>query len=87
MALSCHVLYITQINNTNRLSWHEEKAMFQYYNIGLQRFKTAGIKNFTSDFGLRFRRFINRPFRAVLNIATPGKIIIESYPKLEKGEA
>lgn len=61
--------------------------MFHYYNIGLQRFKTSDIKNFTSDFGLRFRRLINRPFRAVLNIATPGKIIVESYPKLKKGEA
>ena len=61
--------------------------MFHYKNLGLQRFKTADIENFTSDFGLRLRRAINRPFRALLNIATPGKIIVESYPKLEKGEA
>lgn len=60
--------------------------MFHYKNIGLQRFKTADIENFTSDFGLRVRRAINRPFRAALNITTPGKIIVESYPTLEKGE-
>ena len=55
-------------------------------NIGLIRYKKADINNFTSATGLKFRQLINKPLRFILKLATNGKIIVESYPKLEKGK-
>ena len=53
-------------------------------NIGLIRYKKADINNFTSTTGLKIRRLINKPLRFFLKLATNGKIIVETYPKLEK---
>lgn len=61
--------------------------IIRYKNIGLQRFKDSNIDSFTSDTGIKIRRQINRSLRFALKIATPGKIIIEDYPELTKGEA
>ncbi len=57
-----------------------------YRNIGLYRFKTSTTENFTSDIGIKLRRIINRPLRAVLKWATNGNVIVESYSELEKGK-
>ncbi len=53
-------------------------------NIGLIKLEHANIENFTTDTGIKFRRFINKPVRSLLKIATKGKIIIEEYPNLEE---
>ena len=55
-------------------------------NIGLDRIMHFGVDNFTSDFGLKFRRFINPVFRRLLRLGTSRKIIIEQYPKINKGQ-
>lgn len=57
----------------------------KYINKPWQRFKLKNVDNFTSDAGIKIRRIINRPLRLVLRLATHGKIIVETYPKLEKG--
>lgn len=54
-------------------------------NIGLGKIKRANIYNFTTKTGLKLRRVINKPLRAIFKLATKRKIIIESYPILEKG--
>lgn len=56
-------------------------------NIGLGRVKTSNVENFTTDFGIRFRKIINKPLKKILNIATKRDVIIESYPKLEKDKS
>lgn len=45
------------------------------------------VDNFTTNFGLKTRRFINPVFRRVLRLGTTRKIVVEQYPKLKKGEA
>lgn len=55
-------------------------------NLGIQYVKTADVNHFTSDFGIAFRQQINRPLRAILRIATKRKIVVESYPQLEKNK-
>lgn len=45
------------------------------------------VDNFTTNFGLKIRRFINPVFRRVLRLGTTRKIVVEQYPKLKKGEA
>ncbi len=54
-------------------------------NIGIQWVRTANTDTFTSNIGIRLRRIINRPLRAILRLATKRKIVIEEYPVLEKG--
>ncbi len=53
-------------------------------NIGIQWVKTADCKNFTSDFGIKLRRLLSRPFRWVMRVATGKKIVVGSFPKLKK---
>lgn len=53
-------------------------------NIGLSKIKTSNVDTFTTDFGIKFRRAINKPLRKVLNAATKRDIIVEAYPNLEK---
>lgn len=57
----------------------------KYINKPLQKFKFKNVDNFTTDAGIKIRRIINRPLRLVLRLATHGEIIVETYPKLEKG--
>ena len=54
-------------------------------NYGLMRFKTSTAKSFTSDFGIRIRRYINPVLRPILRAATKGRIHIDRYPDLPKG--
>ena len=54
-------------------------------NYGLGWIKTSNIDNFTSKTGIKLRRAIHKPLQIVLKLATKRKIIIENYPKLEKG--
>lgn len=54
-------------------------------NYALLRFKTATVDNFTSNFGIRARRFINPVLRPILKLATKGRIHIDRYPSLTKG--
>lgn len=51
-------------------------------NYGIRRFQHANADNFTSDFGMNFRKKINPILRKVLKIATKGELIIVNYPKL-----
>lgn len=53
-------------------------------NIGLGKLKVANVDNFTSIRGMKLRRIIHKPLKVILNLATKRKIIVESYPKLEK---
>ncbi len=53
-------------------------------NIGIQWIKTADSKTFTSGFGIKLRRSLSLPFRWVMRVTTGKKIVVESYPKLEK---
>lgn len=55
-------------------------------NIGLIKYKNADINNFTSDLGIKIRRMINKPLRVLLRLGTGKKIVVESYPSLEKGK-
>lgn len=52
----------------------------------LTRVYNKTVDNFTTDFGIKFRRVIGKPFRFVLRKATKRNIIIDSYPKLKKDE-
>lgn len=56
-------------------------------NIGLVKLKDATVETFTTNTGLKIRKYINRPLRYILEKSTKGKIVLESYPKLEKDEA
>lgn len=51
---------------------------------GLQRFETATVDMFTSDFGLKLRKSINVVWRRILKLGIKRKVFIESYPKLER---
>ena len=53
-------------------------------NIGLYRYETKGVDDFTSDTGIKIRRAVNKPIRKLLEIGTKGNIIVEKYPELEK---
>lgn len=55
-------------------------------NVGLIHLKYANVDNFTTETGLKLRRVINKPVRAILKMATNGNIIIEKYPKLDKNK-
>lgn len=56
-------------------------------NIGLVKLKYATVETFTTNTGLKIRKFINKPLRYILEKSTKGKIVLESYPNLEKDEA
>ena len=56
------------------------------YNIGLKSLETKTADNFATVHGLKIRKVINKPLRFVLEKATKGKITVESYPNLKKGE-
>lgn len=56
-------------------------------NIGLVKLKDANVETFTTNTGLKIRKCINRPLRYILEKSTKGKIVVESYPDLEKDEA
>lgn len=55
-------------------------------NYGLLHLINSDIHNFTTDFGIRFRKIIHTPGRAIYNFFTKTKIIVEHYPKLEKNK-
>lgn len=54
-------------------------------NWGLIGLKDKGVDDFTTDAGIRIRRFINPLLRKVLALATKRKIVVWRYPKLQKG--
>lgn len=56
-------------------------------NYGILKFRYADIDNFTSEFGMNFRKKINPLFRNLLKIINPEEIIIDNYPILNKEEA
>ena len=56
-------------------------------NIGLIKLKKATVKTFTTNNGLKIRKYINKPLRYILEKSTKCKIVLETYPKLEDGEA
>lgn len=59
----------------------------EVFNTGLKRFETMDSERFTSDYGIRVRRKMNRLWRKILSLATKRKIYVEQYPNLNKKEA
>lgn len=55
-------------------------------NFGLKNVEVVNYKNFTTPFGIKLRRVINKPLRKVLKIASGKRIIVDSYPKLDANE-
>lgn len=51
---------------------------------GLKRYEKADINSFTSNMGLHIRKVINPLWRRALRLGTKRKLIIETYPKLDK---
>lgn len=70
------------ISSGNSLQ-HERNRM---KNIGITKVMKWGVDDFTSPAGLMFRRMINPVFRRLLRFGTRRKIVIEQYPKLERGQ-
>lgn len=56
-------------------------------NIGLIKLKDATVKTFTTNTGLKIRKYINKPLKYILEKSTKCKIVVETYPKLEENEA
>ena len=54
------------------------------FHTGLDRYITATVDNFTSDFGINIRRLVNTPWRAILKCCTKRRIVLENYPHLDK---
>ena len=55
-------------------------------NKRLKNVKISNVDNFTTDVGMKLRRSISKPLRKILKIAAGKKVIIDSYPKLDKDE-
>lgn len=55
-------------------------------NIGITKVMYRTSEDFTTNFGLKIRRFINPVFRRLLRLGTKRKIVIEKYPDLIKGK-
>ena len=55
-------------------------------NIGITKCMHRTVDDFTTDFGIKTRRIIDVALRPILKLATKRKIVVESYPKLEKGK-
>lgn len=55
-------------------------------NIGITKVMKWGVDDFTSPAGLMIRCMINPVFRRLLRFGTRRKIVIEQYPKLERGQ-
>lgn len=51
---------------------------------GLKRYEKADINSFTSEIGLHLRKAINPLWRRVLRLGTQKKVILETYPKLDR---
>lgn len=56
-------------------------------NIGLVKLKEATVETFTTNTGLKIRKYIHRLLRYILIDSTKGEIVLETYPKLEEDEA
>lgn len=56
-------------------------------NIGITGCMHRTADDFTTDFGIRLRRIVDVALRPILKLATTRKIVVEQYPKLEKGKA
>lgn len=55
-------------------------------NIGLKQIEKKTEDNFMSITGLKIRKKLNKPLKYVLKKATKAKIVLESYPDLEKNK-
>lgn len=56
-------------------------------NFGLKNLQVSNVENFTTPLGMKLRKEINGPLRAILKIAAGKRIIIEQYPTLKKDDA
>ena len=54
------------------------------FHTGLKKYENADINSFTSDIGLHIRKVINPLWRRALRLGTQRKLILETYPKLDK---
>ena len=52
-------------------------------NLGLGYVKTSTVENFTTESGIKIRRYISPAVRKVLKLATKRTVYLESYPKLD----
>ena len=57
------------------------------FHTGLDKYITATVDNFTSDFGIKMRRLVSTPWRTILRCCTKRRIISENYPQLDKNES
>lgn len=57
------------------------------FRTGLSRYKTATVDNFTTNIGIKLRRFfLRKTWRRILKLCTKRKIVIEKFPSLSKKE-
>lgn len=54
--------------------------------IGLSKVLNSNAKTFTTNTGIKIRKFISPVFRQVLKLAIKRKVIIENFPKLNDNE-
>lgn len=53
-------------------------------NIYIPSLKDKGINEFTTNTGIKIRRFINPVLKIIINLACDRKFIVEGYPNLKK---
>lgn len=53
---------------------------------GLERLENTTVSNFTTPFGIKLRRAISPLVRKIIVLSSGKKVIVEQYPKLNKGE-
>ena len=66
-----------------KISYINDKIRIVRTNHFLLKLEKADVNNFTTDNGIKIRRIINKPLRTLIKNFSPGKIIIDSYPKLD----
>lgn len=63
-----------------------ENTISKKKNYKLVDLLDADIDNFTTDKGIEMRKKISKPLKKILKIATPEKIVVDNYPKLNPNE-
>jgi 1-acyl-sn-glycerol-3-phosphate acyltransferase len=53
------------------------------FTTGLKKFETSDTQTFTTDAGMKFRKWFNPIWRHLLTLGTARKVIVEQYPHLD----
>lgn len=67
------MLLYTQLRGDN-MTWK---------NKGLKRFENANVETFTTSRGIKLRKLMHPLFKTIVYHTAPGKIVVDSYPKLD----